>query len=95
MIGHLEGKTCKSITVTFDSNTEVPGKDRAVEVYASNTPFDIEDMFGSSVTKVATLNFDKNNLTASYTFTSAYSYIGFRSTDGAVYLTSVEIEWQA
>lgn len=94
VIGQFEGRTCKSITFTFDASTLVPDKDRGVEIYASNSPFSIADMYGTSVTKVGTITFDKNNLTQTYTFTSDYSYIGFRSMDGAVYLNSIEIVWQ-
>ena len=50
-------------------------------------------MYGSSVTKVGTIEFDENNLTKTYTFTSQYAYIGLRSTNGAVYMPSIEIVW--
>ena len=93
VIGHLEDRNCKSITFTFDASTEVPNKERRIDIYASNSAFSIADMFGSSVTKVGSIIFDKNNLTQTYTFTSNYSYIGFRSNDGAVYLPSIEIIW--
>ena len=90
VIGHYEGRTCKSITFTFDSNTQAG---RSIEIYASNTPFTIKDMYGSSVSKVGTINYDKNNLTQTYTFTENYSYIVFRSADGALYLKSADIVW--
>ena len=93
VIGHFEGRSCKSITFTFDASTEVPNKERKVDIYASNSPFSITDMYGNSVTKVGTITFDKNNLTQTYTFTDNYSYIGFRSADGAVYLPSIQIVW--
>ena len=90
VIGNCEGRTCKSITFNFDSNTQAG---RSIEIYASNTPFAITDMYGSSVTKVGTVNYDSSNLTQTYTFTTNYSYIGFRSADGALYLKSVEVIW--
>ena len=94
VIGHFEGRTCKSITFTFDARTEVSGKERRVDIYASNSPFAISDMYKSgSATKVGTITFDKNNLTQTYTFTDDYAYIGFRSGDGAVYFKSVEVVW--
>ena len=92
LIGKFEGRTCKSITVTFDKSTKANSA-RSVDIYASNTPFDIDDMYGSSVTKVATLNFDENDLTKTYNFTEQYTYIGIRSTNGAVYLPSIQIVW--
>ena len=94
VIGHLDGRTCKSITFTFDSNTEAPNAERRIDIYASNSPFEIAEMFGSSMTSVGSIVFDKNNLTQTYTFTSDYSYIGFRSNNGAIYLTSVEVIWK-
>ena len=90
VIGNYEGRTCKSISFTFDSNTQAG---RKIDIYASNTPFAIVDMYGSSVTKVGTINYDANNLTQTYTFTDDYAYIGFRSADGALYLKSVDIVW--
>ena len=92
IVGHMDGRTCKSITITFDPNTKANSA-RSVDIYASNTPFDIDDMYGSSVTKVGTIEFDENNLTKTYTFTSQYAYIGLRSTNGAVYMPSIEIVW--
>ena len=93
VIGHYEGRSCKSITFTFDSNTY---DSRTIEIYASNSPFTIEDMYGSSVTKVGSIAYDSSDSSTAvqtYTFTSNYSYIGFRSSDGAIYLTSVDIVW--
>jgi len=79
---------CKSITIKFDSNTN---KSRVVEIYAANTPFEIADMYSDSVTKVGTVSMSNN--AATYTFTSDYSYIGLRSSNGAIYITSVDIIW--
>lgn len=93
VIGHYEGRSCKSITFTFDSNTY---DSRTIDIYASNSPFTIEDMYGSSVTKVGSITYDSSDNTTAvqtYIFTSNYSYIGFRSSDGAIYLTSVDIVW--
>ena len=93
IVGHFDGRTCKSITFTFDSNTY---DSRTIDIYASNSPFTIADMYGSSLTKVGSITYqssDASSYTQTYTFTSDYSYIGFRSSDGAIYLTSVDIVW--
>lgn len=90
VIANNSDRSCKSITFVFDSNTQAG---RKIDIYASNSPFAITDMYNSSVTKVGTIDYDKNNLTQTYTFTDNYSYIGFRSSDGAVYLKSVDIVW--
>ena len=90
VIANFAGRTCKSITFTFDNHTQAG---RSIEIYASNSPFTITDMYKSSVTKVGTIDYNSNNLTQTYTFTADYSYIGFRSSDGAVYLKSVDVVW--
>ena len=90
VIANFAGRTCKSITFTFDNHTQAG---RSIEIYASNSPFTIADMYKSSVTKVGTIDYNSSNLTQTYTFTADYSYIGFRSSDGAVYLKSVDVVW--
>lgn len=90
VIANFAGRTCKSITFTFDNHTQAG---RSIEIYASNSPFTIADMYGSSVTKVGTIDYNSSNLTQTYTFTANYSYIGFRSADGALYLKSVDVVW--
>ena len=88
IIARNDNLKCKSITITFDNNT-ISG--RVVEIYASVTAFDITDMYGTSVTKVGTISADGNSFT--YEFTDNYSYIGLRSSDGAIYITSIDIIW--
>ena len=90
VIGSCENRTCKSITFTFDANTQAG---RQIDIYASNSPFAITDMYKSGATKVATISYDASNLTQTYTFTDDYAYIGFRSKDNALYLKSVEVVW--
>ena len=93
VIGHFEGRTCKSITFTFDSHTY---DEKTIEIYASNSPFSIEDMYSSSVTKVGSVVYKQSDETTkvqTYTFTDKYSYIGFRSGKDAIYLTSVDVVW--
>ena len=90
VIANFAGRTCKSITFTFDNHTQAG---RSIEIYASNSPFTITDMYKNSVTKVGTIDYSSSNLTQTYTFTADYSYIGFRSADGALYLKSVDIVW--
>ena len=90
VIAHSDDRTCKYITFTFDANTQAG---RKIDIYASNTPFTIGQMYGSTATKVGTINYDSSNLTQTYTFTTEYAYVGFRSGDGAVYLKNVVMGW--
>lgn len=93
VIAHSEDRTCKYITFTYDSKTGGSGSARYIEIYASNTSFSINEMYGDKVSKVGTITFDSNNLTQTYTFTTEYAYVGFRSGDGAVYLKNVVMGW--
>lgn len=90
IIGHLEGRSCKSITFTFASNSN---QQRTVNIYGSNSAFSIEDMY--SMTSVGSVTFSGSTpYTFTYNFTSNYSYIGIRSDNGACYLDSIVIVWE-
>ena len=92
IIGHFEGRTCKSITFTFHSSSN---QERTINIYGSNSEFTIEDMYGSTVTNVGSVSFSNNGTyTFTYTFTDSYSYIGFRTTNGACYLDSIVVVWE-
>ena len=92
IIAHMDGRHCESITFTFDSNTY---STRTIDIYASNEEFEITDMYENSLTPVSSVSYTQGGqATFTYTFTNNYSYIGFRSNDGAIYLTSVEVVWR-
>ena len=84
----MDGMKCQSITINFDKSTN---SSRVIDIYASNEPFEIEDMYGSSVKKVGSIAVSDTSKT--YTFTDSYAYIGIRSNYGAVYMTSIDIIW--
>lgn len=93
IVGQKNGAHCVSIKVTFDSNTY---DKRTLDIYASNTAFNISDMYGTTVTKVSSMNYDQSVTSThvqTYTFTSNYSCIGIRSNNSAIYITSIEIIW--
>ena len=93
IIGHFEGRTCKSITFNFNSSENT--LERTVNIYGSNSPFTINDMYGSTVTKVGSVTYSANGTyTFTYTFTDAYSYIGFRMDNGAAYFDSIVVIWE-
>ena len=92
IIAHYVGRSCASITFTFDTNTY---GERTVNIYGSDSEFAITDMFDGSVTKVGSVTYTQGGeVTFTYTFTNDYSYIGFRSDNGAIYFTSIEVVWR-
>ena len=90
ILASLPTGSCKSISITFDSNTP---NGKIVDVYASNTSFTIADMYGSTVTKVGSITYNSSSPTSTYEFTDEYSYVGIRSRDGAIYMTSLSFTW--
>ena len=92
IIAHFVGRSCASITFTFDENTY---SERTVDIYGSNTDFCISDMFDGQATQVGSVTYTQGGeVTFTYTFADDYSYIGFRSDNGAIYFTSVEVVWR-
>lgn len=90
IIGHCEGRSCKTMTFTFATNSN---QERTVNIYGSNDAFSIEDMY--SMTPVGSITFSGSApYTFTYDFTDSYSYIGFRSNNGACYLDSIVIIWE-
>ena len=85
--------TCSSISFTFNKETT---SGRTIDIYASDEAFDIADMYGKTLTKIGSVAYDGENATATFDLTKlseSYSYIGFRSNDGALYLDSIEFKW--
>ena len=92
IIAHFVGRSCASITFTFDENTY---SERTVDIYGSNTDFCISDMFDGNAPKVGSVTYTQGGeVTFTYTFTDDYSYIGFKSDNGAIYFTSIEVVWR-
>lgn len=92
IIAHFIGRSCASITFTFDENTY---SERTVDIYGSNTDFCISDMFDGQATQVGSVTYTQGGeVTFTYTFTDDYSYIGFRSDNGAIYFTTIEVVWR-
>ena len=82
------GGKIKSVTITYESGSNT------VDVYGSNTAYtSAADLYGSSKgTKVGSLT-----ETGTIDFSGAgvdFSYIGIRSYNGALYLSSIEITWE-
>lgn len=84
IVSTTSGGTVKSVTITVASGSNT------VDVYGSNTAYKAaSDLYGTSQgTKVGS-----TSTTGTITFTDSYSYVGVRSNNGALYLTSVEIVW--
>ena len=89
IVSTVSGGRVKSVTITVESGSNV------IDVYGSNTAYTgAGDLYATGEganqgTKIGSLS-----ETGTITFTGNYSYVGIRSNNGAVYVTSVEIVWE-
>ncbi|MBQ3709088.1 MAG: InlB B-repeat-containing protein [Bacteroidales bacterium] len=79
------GGTIASIKITVGSGSNT------IDVYGSNTAYtSASNLYGSSTqgTKIGSLS-----ATGTITVSDTYSYVGIRSNNGAVYISSIEFTW--
>ena len=84
------GKVTK-VTVEWETHTS---NGRTLDVYGSNTAYTAaSELYNSSKqgTKLGSIVYGTST---ELTITGDYAYVGLRSNSGAMYLTSVSIEWQ-
>ena len=82
------GKLAKVI-VSWNSNT---ANSRKIDIYGKNTAYtSASDLYGDDAgTKLGSI---VNGTSTELLITGDYSYVGIRSSSGALYLDSVEIQW--
>ncbi len=85
------GKATK-VAVTWESNTQ---SGRTLDIYGKNNAYSAaSDLYSNSTstqgTKIGSIVYGTST---ELTISSDYAYIGFRSKDGALYLTNVTITW--
>ena len=79
------GGKVKSVTIKVESGSNT------LDIYGSNTAYkSASDLYGNNKgTKLGSLNAD-----GTVTITGDYEYVGVRSNNGAIYLTSISIVWE-
>ena len=92
IITTASGGSIKSITVEWDSNT---ADGRTLDIYGKNTAYSAASDLYNANTQGAKLGSIINGTSTSLTIDGNYQYIGLRSKSGAMYLTSITIEWQS
>lgn len=86
LVSTSTGGTLKSVTITVDHGTNT------IDVYGSNSAYSAAtNLYNSPGTKVGSVS---STGTVNFTGDNAnFTYVGIRSNNGAVYLTSIEITW--
>ena len=93
IVSTTSGGVVKSVTVVWDSNTAAG---RTIDIYAKNSAYTAPtDLYNTQNqgTKVGSI---VNGTSTKFEFEEGtdYNYIGIRSNNGALYATSITIEWQ-
>lgn len=93
VVSTTSGGTLKKVVVTWNSGTAAA---RVLNIYAADEAFTIAGLYGNDApTPVATMTCSEaTDGVSTYTFETDYKYIAFRSADGAMYLTSIDITWE-
>ena len=86
------GGKAKKIVVEWQSSTT---SGRILQVYGKNSAYAAATDLYSSSTQGTKLGEIKCGTSTELTINGDYEYIGLRSSSGAMYLTSVEITWEA
>ena len=83
------GGKLKSVTITFNEKTT----DRSIEIYGSNTAYTAAtDLYGDNAgTKLGTIASGDSSLTL--TVDGNYTFVGLRSSNGALYIDKITIVW--
>lgn len=94
IVSTTSGGKLKKVVLNWASNTSAG---RKVQIYGSNTAYEAPtDLYGTNQgTLLAELNInDATELVSTLEVTDDYEYVGIRSQADALYLASVEIEWE-
>ena len=86
------GGKLKSVKVTFNSKTT----DRSVDIFGSNTAYTAAtDLYDEAKagTKLGSIAANKENKTL--IVEGDYTFVGLKSTDGAIYIDQIDITWEA
>ena len=85
------GGNAKKVTVVWDDNT---ANDRTLDVYGSNTAYTAASDLYNNDNQGTKLGSIVKGTSTELTVSGDYAFIGLRSNSGAMYLTSISIDWQ-
>ena len=87
------GGKAKKVTITWNSNTT---SGRVLDIYGKNSAYSAaSELYNTNNqgTKLGSVTYGGNSTVV--TITDDYNFIGMRSNDGAMYISSISIEWES
>ena len=93
IVSTISGGVVKSVTVVWDSGTAAG---RTIDIYAKNTAYSAPTDLYNAQNQGKKIGTIVNGTSTKFEFEDGtdYNYIGLRSNSGALYATSITIEWQ-
>lgn len=93
IVSTISGGVVKSVTVVWDSSTDAG---RTIDIYAKNTAYSAPTDLYNTQNQGTKIGEIVNGTSTKFEFEDGtdYNYIGLRSKSGALYATSITIEWQ-
>ena len=86
------GGTVTNVTVTWNENT---ANGRTLNVYGSHTAYTSPTELYDAATQGTLLGTIVNGTSTELEITDSYEFLGLRSNSGAMYLTQIDITWEA
>lgn len=93
IVSTTSGGVVKSVTVAWDPSTATG---RTIDIYAKNTAYSAPTDLYNAQNRGTQIGTIVNGTSTKFEFEDGtdYNYIGLRSNSGALYATSITIEWQ-
>ena len=89
IVSTTSGGKVKSVKITVANGSNT------IDVYGNNTAYtDATDLYATGDNANQGTKIGSLSATGTITFTDDYAYVGIRSNNGAIYVTSVEIVWE-
>lgn len=90
IITTTSGGKARKVTVVWNTNTT---SGRELDIYGKNSTYSaVTDLYGNNAgTLIGSITY---NTSTTLTISGDYEYIGIRSSSGALYLTSISIQWE-
>lgn len=89
IVSTVSGGTLASVTINVASNNS-----KTIDIYGNNTAYtSAEELYANGATSNQGTLIGSTSATATITPDENYTFVGIRSHDGSIYLSSIELKW--
>lgn len=89
IVSTVSGGTLASVTINVASNNS-----KTIDIYGNNTAYtSAEELYANGATSNQGTIIGSTTTSATITLDNDYQYVGIRSHDGSIYISSIELKW--